>query len=156
MANYNIVMKQLNAAGTYDELYPKTVGTQVDGIFTSEQTLSNNTKSLYGFGTSAVPDEVFSKLSHYMNDRLVVEKIMSSQMWTAPKARDQEFLVLAAGGGGGGGRDASNAEAGAGGGGGYVAVKTVNIKENEVVNIVCGAAGVPFIPFVVPAPPLPP
>ena len=58
----NIVMKEFNGTD-YDTLYPKTIGTQVDGIFTAEQTLTNYTKMLYGLGTDAVPDDVFKILS---------------------------------------------------------------------------------------------
>lgn len=60
----NIVMKEFNGTD-YDTLYPKTIGTQVDGIFTSEQTLTSNTKALYGLGTDAVPDDVFAWLGKY-------------------------------------------------------------------------------------------
>lgn len=60
----NIVMKEFNGTD-YDTLYPKTIGTQVDGIFTSEQTLTSNTKALYGLGTDAVPDDVFTIVGKY-------------------------------------------------------------------------------------------
>lgn len=60
----NIVMKEFNGTD-YDTLYPKTIGTQVDGIFTAEQTLTNNTKTLYGLGTNAVPNDVFAWLGKY-------------------------------------------------------------------------------------------
>lgn len=62
----NIVMKEFNGTD-YDTLYPKTIGTQVDGIFTSEQTLTSNTKALYGLGTDAVPDEVFKQIRARLN-----------------------------------------------------------------------------------------
>lgn len=60
----NIVMKEFNGTD-YDTLYPKTIGTQVDGIFTAKQTLTNNTKTLYGLGTNAVPNDVFAWLGKY-------------------------------------------------------------------------------------------
>lgn len=60
----NIVMKEFNGTD-YDTLYPKTIGTQVDGIFTAEQTLTNNTLALYGLGTDTVPDNVFAWLGKY-------------------------------------------------------------------------------------------
>lgn len=60
----NIVMKEFNGTD-YDTLYPKTIGTQVDGIFTAEQTLTSNTKAFYGLGTDAVPDDVFAWLGKY-------------------------------------------------------------------------------------------
>lgn len=60
----NIVMKEFNGTD-YDILYPKTIGTQVDGIFTSEQTLTSNTLAKYQLSASAVPDDVFSWLGKY-------------------------------------------------------------------------------------------
>ena len=60
----NIVMKEFNGTD-YDTLYPKTIGTQVDGVFTSEQTLTSNTLAKYQLNASAVPDDVFSWLGKY-------------------------------------------------------------------------------------------
>lgn len=70
MANYNITMKQLNSSGTYDTLYPATIGSQVtgitgdqiSGIYTANQTLTSTTKTLYGLGEDAVPDDVLAKI----------------------------------------------------------------------------------------------
>ena len=55
----NITMKQFNGKD-YDTLYPKTKVEQVKGAYTQQQILSNATKTLYGLGSSAVPDDVFS------------------------------------------------------------------------------------------------
>ena len=60
----NIVMKEFNGTD-YDTLYPKTIGTQVDGVFTSEQTLTSNTLAKYQLSASAVPDDVFAFLGKY-------------------------------------------------------------------------------------------
>lgn len=60
----NIVMKEFNGTD-YDTLYPKTIGTQVDGIFTSEQTLTSDTLAKYQLSASAVPDDVFAFLGKY-------------------------------------------------------------------------------------------
>lgn len=72
----NITMKQFNGTD-YDTLYPKTVAAQIDDVYsknetysksqlytqsqlyTKEQVLSDATKTLYGLGSSAVPDDVF-------------------------------------------------------------------------------------------------
>lgn len=72
MADYNITMKQLNSSGTYDTLYPATIGSQVtgitgdqiSGIYTADQTLTSATAALFGLGADAVPDEVFALLAH--------------------------------------------------------------------------------------------
>ena len=55
----NITMKQFNGTD-YDTLYPKTVAAQVDGVYSQQQVLTDATKTLYGLGSSAVPDDVFS------------------------------------------------------------------------------------------------
>lgn len=64
-------MKQLNNQGSYDILYPKTIGSQVSGItgeqvsgiFTAEQTLTDSTSQLYGQSGSVVPNDIFAILS---------------------------------------------------------------------------------------------
>lgn len=72
MANYSITMKQLNSSGTYDTLYPATIGSQVSGItaeqisgiYTAEQTLTDATAALFQLsGDTALPDKVFEILS---------------------------------------------------------------------------------------------
>ena len=73
----NITMKQFNGTD-YDTLYPKTVAAQIDDVYsknetypksqlytqsqlyTKQQVLTNATKTLYGLGSSAIPDDVFS------------------------------------------------------------------------------------------------
>lgn len=89
----NIVMKEFNGTD-YDTLYPKTIGTQVDGIFTSEQTLTSNTKTLYGLGTDAVPDDVFAWLGKYnqywWKQRVYVESSGYEEKQTA--ASDSIYL----------------------------------------------------------------
>ena len=72
-----ITMKQFNGTD-YDTLYPKTVAAQIDDVYsknetypksqlytqsqlyTKQQVLTNATKTLYGLGSSAIPDDVFS------------------------------------------------------------------------------------------------
>lgn len=87
MAELNITMKQLNNQGQYDTLYPQTTGeniqgltfdqvegsldagritgqipaSQIDDIYTAEQTLSDTTKRAIGLpqGTAGTPDDAF-------------------------------------------------------------------------------------------------
>ena len=87
MAELNITMKQLNNQGQYDTLYPQTTGeniqgltfdqvegsldagkitgqipaSQIDDIYTAEQTLSDTTKQAIGLpqGTAGTPDDAF-------------------------------------------------------------------------------------------------
>lgn len=74
-----ITMKQFNGTD-YDTLYPKTVAAQIDDVYSKDETypksqlytqsqlytrqqiLSDATKTLYGLGTGAVPDDAFQKL----------------------------------------------------------------------------------------------
>ena len=55
----NITMKQFNGTD-YDTLYPKTIASQVDGVYNKTETLSATTAALYGLGTDAVPDDVLA------------------------------------------------------------------------------------------------
>ena len=57
----NITMKQFNGTD-YDTLYPKTKAEQVEGIYSNQEVLSDSTKSLFGLGSNAVPDDAFQKL----------------------------------------------------------------------------------------------
>lgn len=91
MADYPIVMKQKNDQGQYDNLYPKTLSTQIegnipstqitgtfpstsitgqfpasqiDGIYTANQTLTQTIAQLFDLTSgNAVPNDVFNILS---------------------------------------------------------------------------------------------
>ena len=72
-----ITMREFNGTD-YDTLYPKTVAAQIDDVYsknetypksqlytqsqlyTRQQILSDATKTLYGLGSSAIPNDVFS------------------------------------------------------------------------------------------------
>ena len=57
----NITMKQYNGTD-YDTLYPKTIASQVDGVYNKTEILTAATAALYGLGSDAVPDDVFKTL----------------------------------------------------------------------------------------------
>lgn len=57
----NITMKQFNGTD-YDTLYPKTKVEQVDGAYTQQQILADSTKTMFGLGTDAVPDDMWVDL----------------------------------------------------------------------------------------------
>ena len=59
--NKNITMKQFNGVD-YDTLYPKTKVEQVEGAYTKQQILADSTKTLYGLGSNAVPNDVLAML----------------------------------------------------------------------------------------------
>ena len=61
--NKNITMKQFNGTD-YDTLYPKTKVEQVEGAYSQQQILSDATKTLYGLGSDAVPDDAFAALTN--------------------------------------------------------------------------------------------
>ena len=65
--NKNITMKQFNGTD-YDTLYPKTIASQVDNVYNKEEVISGATKSLYGVGSSATPDDVFSVIKTLINN----------------------------------------------------------------------------------------
>lgn len=65
--NKNITMRQYNGID-YDTLYPKTTASQVeglDGIYTQQQIISDDTKAMYGLATTAVPNDAFAFLGKY-------------------------------------------------------------------------------------------
>lgn len=61
-----ITMREYNGTD-YDTLYPKTIAEQVDGVYSKEDVLSNDTKSLFGLGTDAVPNDALALLSRFPN-----------------------------------------------------------------------------------------
>ena len=57
-----ITMRQFNGTD-YDTLYPKTIASQVKGIYNKEETLSSSVAALYGLsGIDAIPNNVFNQL----------------------------------------------------------------------------------------------
>ena len=64
--NKNITMKQFNGTD-YDTLYPKTIASQVDGVYNKTEILTAATAALYGLDATAVPDDVFSSLKTLVN-----------------------------------------------------------------------------------------
>ena len=58
----NITMRQYNGVD-YDTLYPKTKVEQVEGAYTQQQILADSTKTLFGLGADAVPDDALVALN---------------------------------------------------------------------------------------------
>lgn len=63
----NITMRQYNGVD-YDTLYPKTIAEQVIGIYSKDEILGDATKTIYGLGADAVPDDVFALLKTLVDD----------------------------------------------------------------------------------------
>lgn len=141
----NIVMKEFNGTD-YDTLYPKTIGTQVDGIFTAEQTLTNNTKTLYGLGTDAVPDDALARIPSSLVWKKIAEyKTAGAFTYTVP-AGVTELGVYMVGGGGSGGaataKSSSNYSAGASGGAaGYGKNVIMTVTPGQQIPVVVGSGG---------------
>ena len=68
--NKNITMKQFNGTD-YDTLYPKTIASQVDGVYNKTEILTAATAAMYGLGSDAVPDDVFASLTNCFAQILV-------------------------------------------------------------------------------------
>ena len=68
--NKNITMKQFNGVD-YDTLYPKTIASQVDGVYNKTEILTAATAAMYGLGSDALPDDVFVSLSNCFAQILV-------------------------------------------------------------------------------------
>lgn len=59
----NITMKEYNGVD-YDTLYPKTVAEQVVGIYSKDETLTDEVASSYGFtGLDAIPNNIFQSIN---------------------------------------------------------------------------------------------
>ena len=65
--NKNLTMKQFNGAA-YDTLYPKTIASQVDGVYNKTEILTAATAALYGLPDTAVPDDVLALLKSLVNN----------------------------------------------------------------------------------------
>ena len=93
--------------------------------------------------TNTYLETSFASLTGKAIDRFCVEKITTSQTWTAPKSTGQLFKVFAVGGGGAGAGSSndSNNNIGGGGGGGYVEIADLTISEGTEIAVVCGAGG---------------
>ena len=50
----NITMRQFNGVD-YDTLYPKTIAEQVEGIYSKDEILSDNTKNVLGISLNSIP-----------------------------------------------------------------------------------------------------
>lgn len=61
-----ITMREYNGTD-YDTLYPKTVAEQVDGVYSKDEVLSNSTKSLFGLGSDAVPDDALALIKQLID-----------------------------------------------------------------------------------------
>ena len=71
--NKNITMKQFNGVD-YDTLYPKTIASQVDGVYNKTEILTAATAAMYGLGSDAVPDDVFASLTNCFAQILVTTR----------------------------------------------------------------------------------
>ena len=80
--NKNITMKQFNGTD-YDTLYPKTIASQVDGVYNKTEILTAATAALYGLPNTAVPDEVLALLQPIVYDtKAAVEKRGNCQLYS--------------------------------------------------------------------------
>lgn len=87
-----ITMKQFNGTD-YDTLYPKTVASQVSGIFSKEEIVSTETLSKYGLGADGTPNGVFDLLSRFnsgLGNEYVWEK--SKQEWVVSQAKSATII----------------------------------------------------------------
>ena len=93
----NITMKQFNGTD-YDTLYPKTKVEQVEGAYTQQQILADSTKTLFGLGTDAVPNQVLKFLGqfnlHQWKRRKVTKKLVKTTVSQVASSRsDTAFYV---------------------------------------------------------------
>ena len=130
MADYNIWMHQLNASGTYDNLYPKTKGSLVEGTVAS----SDNSNKLGGYNYSQVVNNAVNSAVVAAVDKSkdifsrMYKEFNASGQWVCPNdvVGNSVVVVCVGGGGGGSGGPAYGSTHGGGGGGsGYVSIQRV-------------------------------
>ena len=63
----NITMKQFNGTD-YDTLYPKTIASQVDGVYTKEESISASTRTALGLAETATPDAALSEIARQLSE----------------------------------------------------------------------------------------
>lgn len=144
--NKNITMKRFNGAD-YDTLYPKTIASQVDGVYAKEEVLSSGTKTLYGLNDTAVPDDVFAKIISNYNWTLIASyKVAGTFTFTVPE-NVYEIGAYVVGAGGSGacaiytGRAPSYGLSG--GAAGYAKNILLSVNPSQQINLVVGAAAIP-------------
>lgn len=121
---------------------PQEVGTPLN----KANLLTDDTATMLGLDPeTATPNDAFNVIAATNIKDLVIKKIVTSQTWVAPKAKNQLFKVFCVGGGGGGGYywydNSDNYTSGGGGGSGYIEIADLTIAEGTNISIVCGAGG---------------
>lgn len=119
----------------YEYIKPEDEPTQEGTPLNKATLLSDDTASGLGLTGDPTVDDALSATTSLLS-RLVIEKIVTSCAWTAPKAMRQKFRIYAVGGGGGHGGNY-----GGGGGGGYIQISDLTIPAGTPVSITCGAVG---------------
>ena len=80
----NITMRQYNGVD-YDTLYPKTIASQVEGVYNKDEVISNETKATFGVNADSTPDTIFQLLSRFQNglgNEHIWGKYTESGTWT--------------------------------------------------------------------------
>ena len=79
-----ITMREYNGTD-YDTLYPKTIASQVDGVYTKEESISASTRTALSLAANATPDAALAKIAQQLSGILTVETISYTQMssWVA-------------------------------------------------------------------------
>lgn len=115
------------------------------GSYPKEKILSATTKTLFGLGADAVPDDALAAIYKYKYldiHNLVVEKIKSSKTWTAPQGIvDNKVLAIIVGAGGGGAGANYSGSSGGGGGSGGIKIKDTTVTPGSTYQAVVGAGG---------------
>lgn len=88
----NITMKQFNGTD-YDTLYPKTIASQVDGVYNKDETLTDSTKASFGLPSTAVPDDVFKQLQQSSSRDVADLSKIGDCLTTARKDLGNKWLL---------------------------------------------------------------
>ena len=110
-----------------------------NAVYSKEAVLADATKTKFGLGADAVPDDVFVELQKSSRARKRTIVFNQSGNWVAPEGILDNKIIVALAGGGGAGQSKSNT--GAGGGSGYVEIKELTIEPGQTYAVVIGAGG---------------
>ena len=66
-----ITMREYNGTD-YDTLYPKTIASQVDGVYNKEESISASTRTALGLATNATPDAALAEIARQLSERMTL------------------------------------------------------------------------------------
>lgn len=143
----NITMRQYNGTD-YDTLYPKTIASQVEGVYNKTEILTATTAELLGGDNTMLPDEAFKALFEKITvyKELAVYDVAGSYEFVVPKNITHLLAFIISGGSSGSAchverRTSSNYSYLGGSSGTIELFASDEVTEGDVFAVVVGAGG---------------